>query len=143
MSHIVSIDSVTIDNLDALRAAVAQMGFEWVEGQRTYAWYGEWIGDSPMPKGMTQEELGTCDHAIRVPECKYEVGVLWTGSKYELRYDFYAAGGLGKVLGEVAAPLVQEYAAQAILGAAALNGQTLISREVLEDGTIEMYMGGN
>ena len=142
MSHIVSIE-VKINDLPALQLAVAHMGFEWLEGQKTYEWYGQWIGDSPMPDTMTKEELGTCDHAIRVPGCKYEVGVVaMPDGTFELRYDYYYSGGLEPVLGQVAAPLVQEYAAQRTIAAAALLGRGLMHRFTKEDGSIEIVLAG-
>ena len=74
MSHISKIELV-IKDLEALKTACKRMGFEFREGQKTYQWYGRWVGDSPMPEGVTEEELGKCNHAIHVPGAKYEIGL--------------------------------------------------------------------
>jgi hypothetical protein len=94
MSHVATV-SVVITDLNALKLAVAELGGQFVEGQKTYQWYGESVGDYPLPKGMTEEDLGKCDHVIRVPGVHYEIGVvkLKDGTGYTLAYDFYGSGG--------------------------------------------------
>ena len=69
--------------------------------QPTYRWYGQWVGDyiHNIPQGFTQDDLGKCTHAIRVPGATYEIGVVRRGSKYLLLWDFYGAGGLQQYLG--------------------------------------------
>lgn len=80
VSHVATIN-VEIKSLDDLEAAAKSIGLELVRGQRTYRWYGRSVGDYPVPQGFAADELGTCDHAIRVPlsvdgadRC-YEIGV--------------------------------------------------------------------
>ena len=113
MSHISKIELV-IKDLEALKAACKRMGFEFREGQKTYQWYGRWVGDSPLPEGITEEELGKCDHAIHVPGAKYEIGIVRKGKSYILLYDSWIKGGLTKHVGKDACKLKQIYAVEKI-----------------------------
>ena len=61
---------------------------------------------------------------------------------FELRYDYYSSGGLEPILGQVAAPLVQEYAVQRTIAAAALLGRGLMHRFTKQDGSIEIVLHG-
>jgi hypothetical protein len=87
MSHVVH-SEVLIKDIDALRTAVTAMGCTLV-AKKTYNWYGHHVGDFPMPKGVTKEQLGHCDFAIQVPGARYEVGVVKTDAGYTLAWDFY------------------------------------------------------
>jgi hypothetical protein len=99
MSHISQFEFQCSD-LDALEKAAEACGCELVRGQKKYKWFGRFVGDSPMPKGLTEADLGKCDHAIRVKGASsqtYEVGVCKTeDGKFALRYDFWS-GGYGLV----------------------------------------------
>ena len=66
MSHISKIELV-IHSLEDLKEACRQLGFEFMENQKTYKWFGRWVGDTPLPEGVKIEDIGKCDHAIRVP----------------------------------------------------------------------------
>lgn len=136
MSHITEIQ-VEIKDLIALEEACKRLGGELVRGQKTYRWYGMWVGDTRMPAGVTQEDLGKCDHAIRFPTAYYEVGVVRKGSGYALRYDFYRLGGLLPVVGENAEKLVQAYAVEAAISEAERLGYTY-DEETLKDGSIQL-----
>ena len=98
MSHVAKIE-LEINDLETLKAACKDLGFEFLCDQPTYRWYGQWVGDYPLPQGFTQDDLGKCTHAIRVPGATYEIGVVKRGSKYLLLWDFYGAGGLQQHLG--------------------------------------------
>lgn len=109
MSHIARID-LEINDLDALKAACGRLGLEFRCGQTSYAWYGEYVGDHPLPEGLTVHDLGKCDHAIHVPGASYEVGILKRNGKYLLLWDFWRDGGLERILGRNAGRLKQAYA---------------------------------
>lgn len=109
MSHVAKIE-LEINDLDALKAACQRLGLEFCCGQTTYRWYGEFVGDHPLPEGLTVQDLGRCDHAIRVPGASYELGVLKRNGKYLLLWDFWGEGGLERVLGRNAGKLKQAYA---------------------------------
>jgi hypothetical protein len=94
VSHVETVN-VTINNLAALRAACERLGVEFVEGKKTYKWYGRSVGDYPLPKGFTATDLGKCDHVIKVPGVDYEVGLVAAkdgGKGFNLIYDFYGPG---------------------------------------------------
>lgn len=115
MSHVTNIN-LEIKDLGALRDACAALGLEFREGQTTYRWFGEHVGDYPLPKGFKASDLGKCDHAIALPNNKnaYEVGVVRArdGSDgYVLQWDFWSGGyGLQAAIGNDANKLRQEYA---------------------------------
>ena len=95
MSHVVDCD-VKITDLDALEAAVKEeLGGELIRGKKSYKWWGRFEGDYPLPEGVRQEDLGKCDHVIKVPGASYEVGVVeQKDGSFKLQYDFYTTGGL-------------------------------------------------
>jgi hypothetical protein len=84
MSHLSKIE-IQINDLQALKQACQAMGLEFMENQKSFVSYQ---GSSP------------CTHAIKVPEARYEIGVMQTGKTYELQCDFWSVGGLQRVLGE-------------------------------------------
>ena len=113
MSHIAKIELV-IKSLEDLKKACHKLGLKFCEDQKSYKWYGEWIGDEPLPKGVKEEDLGKCDHMIHVPGASYQIGVVKIGNNYQLLWDFWKAGGLEKVLGKNAGKLKQSYAIERI-----------------------------
>lgn len=69
-----------------------------VRDQRSYRWYQTFVGDTPLPPGVKVEDLGKCEHAIRVKGADsrtYEVGLVRNeaGTGWSCRYDYYAGGG--------------------------------------------------
>lgn len=140
MSHVVEI-ATKIKDLVALKAACAELGFSFMENQREYRWYGTWVGDSPMPQGMTTADLGKCEHAIRVPDVNYEVGVRrQTDGSFALVYDWWNSGGLKQHLGTNAGPLVQAYAKHKTMREVARMGHRVVSQQVLEDGSVKLVV---
>jgi hypothetical protein len=109
MSHVAKIEIEILD-LKSLRQACGRLGLEFMEGQTAYAWFGESIGDYPLPVGFTVADLGKCDHAIKVPGAEYEIGVVHRNGKYALLWDSWISGGLERVLGAGAGKLKQAYA---------------------------------
>lgn len=138
MSH-VAIIVCEIRSLEALKAACARLGLEFREGQLTYEWYKRWIGDYPLPHGFTKEDLGHCEHAIRVPGATYEVGVVYREGKYTLLWDFYSLGGLKQALGEDGQRLVQAYTVEAAKLEAVNQGYT-VWEEQLRDHSIRLHV---
>jgi hypothetical protein len=132
MSHVAEI-SIEVKDLDSLKEACRRLGLEFVEGQKTYRWWGFSEGDYPLPAGFTAADLGLCDHAIRVPEnhpqfqknpsvdpgyperCwTYEIGVVKRRDGkpgFCLLYDFFGGGfGLEDLVGKQCNKLRQTYA---------------------------------
>lgn len=67
MSHLSDI-GLSVQDLNAMQEAASLCGMELVRGQEEYHWYGTFVGDSPMPEGMTLEQLGKCKHALRLKD---------------------------------------------------------------------------
>lgn len=123
MSHIANIQT-EIKNLNALKKACETLGFTFKENQKTYKWYGRFMNDYPLPENVKPEDLGKCDHAINVPNAKYEVGVIKNkdGNSYELRWDFWCNGGLNEKIGRNGEILKQAYAVEVATEAAQNEG---------------------
>ena len=109
MSHVTTIEMKESYDIQSLKRMCLDKGWEWKEGQRTHRWYGQHVGDYPMPAGFTKEDMGRCDHAIRVPGASYEIGVVNKNGEWKLLWDFYSSGGLQRVLGKNAGVLKQAY----------------------------------
>lgn len=137
MSHVATVE-LHITSLDDLKAACERLGLEFVAGQTEYNWYGTSVGDYPLPEGFAVEDLGKCEHAIRVraadaEKCReqynhmpYEIGVVKRRDGkpgYSLLWDFYCGGfGLQDFVGEGCNKLKQAYAIAAATRAARQQG---------------------
>lgn len=112
MSHVVTIKTELRD-IEAIRAACAELGITFKENQRTYKWWGVSVGDYPLPEGVKKEDLGHCAHAIGVPKAQWEIGLMEnkaTGG-YRIVFDFYGHEGskLQNAIGKNAEKLLQLY----------------------------------
>jgi hypothetical protein len=121
VSHIAKIE-LEINDLEALKSACKAMGFDFMENQSTYQWYGKWVGDTPLPEGVKIEDLGKCTHAIHVPAAVFEIGVVQKRSKYNLMWDYWIGGGLEKHIGKNACKLKQAYTLERIRKSAKQKG---------------------
>lgn len=110
MSHVSKIE-VIINDLCALKRACQRLGFTFVEGQQTYAWYGRLVApaNTPLPDGVLESDLGHCDHAIHIPTAVYEVGVLNRNGRWLLLADFWDSR-LRNAIGDGGGLLKQAYA---------------------------------
>lgn len=136
MSHVCDMQ-LEIKDLTALEKACKRLGLELVNGQKTYKWFGRHIGDYPIPEGFTKEDLGKCDHAIRIPGKKdaYEIGVVKRGNTYKLLWDFWQGGyGLQEKIGENGGLLKQFYAAEATKRQMLREGYRC--KETVKNGTV-------
>jgi hypothetical protein len=93
MSHISKIE-LEVNDLAILGQACTQLGLQLFKEQKTYKWYGN---------------EAECDHAIKVKDAEYEIGVKFINGRYELHCDFYDAN-LEKVIGRQGGLLRQSYA---------------------------------
>jgi hypothetical protein len=121
----VSTLKLEVRSLEALKAACQRLGLEFVEGQPSYVWFGHWVGDSPLPEGFTQGDLGHCDHAIRVPGASYEIGVVFREGAYHLLWDSWGQGGLEAALGKECNRLRQAYGVAAAILEAQRQGYSV------------------
>jgi len=109
MSHVTTIDAKEFYDILSLKRMCENQGWEFIEGKETFAWFGRHVGDFPIPEGFEAKDMGRCSHAINIPGCRYEVGVVRKNDKWVLLYDFYSPGGLKTRLGENAGLLKQTY----------------------------------
>lgn len=109
MSHISKIE-LRINSLEDLKGACKTLDFQFVENQKSFEWYGRWVGNTPLPDGIKAEDFGKCDHAIKIPGCKYEIGIVRNNDHYILLWDEWHKGGLSNKLGSNAGVLKQAYA---------------------------------
>lgn len=112
MSHITKVQT-KIKDLDALQAAAPHCRLELVRNQHHYRWFGQFMGDSPLPEGVSVADLGHCDHVLRVQNNSraYEIGLVeQADGSYEMRYDFFAGGyGLEDAAGAGCEKLLEAY----------------------------------
>lgn len=144
MSHIAEVE-VQILDLDCLDAACKRLGnVELVRNQQSYKWWGYSV-DEP-PEGFTKEDLGKCDHAIRVKgnADAYEVGIVRSrqGAGYVLHWDFFAGGyGLQDAVGDNCKKLKQAYAIEVAKKAARRQGLT-VREQKQKDGSVRLVCVG-
>ncbi len=129
MSHIAKIE-VEIQSIEILKAVCQRLGLEFVENQTTYKWFGRYVGDTQLPEDIQEQDIGRCDHAIRVPKCKYEIGVVQKGNRYQLYWDSWISGGLEKKLGINAGLLKQAYAVEKVKIEAKLKGYRVKEKRI-------------
>ncbi|SRR6266542_744231 len=147
LSHVAAV-ATEISDLTALRAACNELGLQFMEGQTTYAWFGQWVGDyhgedAAYKQGIDPSEYGKCSHAIKVPGSTYEIGVKkLANGNHTLIYDFYGPGRkIMEKLGKGCEKLVQHYGlnkAQMIARAKGLITQ----RKPLLNGDIKLVVTG-
>lgn len=110
MSHVTTL-KIEIRDLQALKDACKKLGLVFKENQKTYRWFGRFVGDY-REAGTDPKDMGKCDHAIGLPNNAhaYEIGVAKQGDKYVLRYDFWSGGmGLEAVVGKKCSNLTEAY----------------------------------
>jgi hypothetical protein len=128
MSHIAKIE-LEINDPETLKLACERLGLQFMENQTTYKWYGSWVGDTPLPEGITIDQLGKCNHAIRVPGAQYEIGIIQRDRKYLLLWDFWYRGGLEEKLGKNAGRLKQAYAIERVRKEARIKGHRICEQK--------------
>jgi hypothetical protein len=128
MSHIAKIE-LEINDPETLKLACERLGLQFMENQTTYSWFGTWIGDTALPEGITTSDLGKCDHAIKVPDAQYEIGIVKRDRKYILLWDFWNQGGLEQKLGKIAGRLKQAYTIERVRKEAKLKGHRICEQK--------------
>jgi len=113
MSHISKIE-LEVNDLNTLDSACTRLGLQLVKGQKNFKWFGKKAGD--------------CDHAIRVPEAEYEIGITRVNGIYELECDYYDRH-IGKAIGEKGGLLKQAYAAEKTKAEARRKGYLAIEKQ--------------
>lgn len=131
MSHISKIE-VKIQSLEDLKQACHRLGFEFIENQQTYKWYGRWVGDQPLPEGISQESLGKCHHAIKIPGCEYEIGVVRIENHYILLWDSWKKGGLTARINQDAGILKQAYTVERVKAEARRKNYRVVEQKTTQ-----------
>lgn len=139
LSHVAGI-LAEIDNLDALQAACKELDLEFVHGQKTYRWFGQWVNDyhgqdAAYKQGIDPSQYGKCDHVIKVPGAGYDIGVVkQPNGKYKMIYDFYGQGQkIISTLGKGCEKLVQHYGLHRAAMVARAKG-LIVQRKVCKEG---------
>lgn len=161
MSHIQTCD-VELRDLEAVKTACERLGWSLVKGQKTFKWFGVWVGDTEAPRHLFHDEkayrnfqamspesqrasmtsrMSWCDHAIKVPGADYEIGLQWDGACYRPVWDYYETGGLAEHMGTDGGKLAQAYAVEYAKRWAWSQGYS-IEEQSLADGTVEISMTG-
>lgn len=146
MSHVAAVELEILD-LKALKATAERLGFEFIEGQKTFKWYGRWLNDwrdqtrAAAYKGFDPSKFGHCEHAIRIKGgSAYEIGVVHspTGKGYELIYDAYGSAGaqLEMLGGKGMEKFKQPYAVEVARRKLIKQGYKV--KEIQKDGRIRL-----
>lgn len=126
MSHLTDIKTlIRFDELNSLESCLDRLGLELVRNVPRYKWYGTHVGDYPLPEGFTKDELGMCEHVIRIKpklgetedeqkarEKAYEIGVVRRkdGQGYTLMFDFWMGGyGIEALAGKNCCKIMQAF----------------------------------
>ena len=125
MSHISKIE-IEIQSLEDLKSACREMGFLFMENQKTHKWYGT----NRESENNSETQLGKCDHAVKISGAKYEIGVVKKDSHWELLWDSYYTGGLEKKVGKNAGLLKQAYSVQRIKRESRIKGYRVTQKKV-------------
>jgi len=142
MSHVATID-LDVKDLDALAEACRNLGLELVRGQTSYKWWGQSVGDYPIPAGFTADDLGKCEHAIRSPTdgSMYEVGVVRRRDGrpgYTLLWDFIDSR-LVNAIGQRGARLKVQYARAVAIQHARRSGWR-VTEQQRADGSVQLML---
>lgn len=150
MSHVSCID-VEIKDLDSLKRIAQELGLEFIEGQKTYKWYGRWVKDydaqdAAYRHGIDPDNYGKCNHVLRIPgkPLAYEVGIVqMPNGHYKLIWDFFAGGyGLRDKIGSKGEKLIQGYSKEVAIKALAKKGLKVKSIEKLATGQLKVVLRG-
>lgn len=125
MSHNEIID-LEVTDLKTLANTAKRMGGELILNQKTYKWFDRFMDDYPLPEGIKVSDLGKCEHAIKFPGIKYEVGIIksrQTKGAYELLWDFWDRNLKTKMGGSKATTFIQHYTMEKTRQAAMSKGK--------------------
>ena len=140
MSHVATIN-IEVKDLDALAAAAAKLGGKLIRDQKTYGWFGQHVGDYPLPEGFTAEDLGKCEHAIHFQNTDYEVGLVRRRDGrpgWQLLWDFFDST-IVKNIGQNGGHLKREYATVVATRQAQRNGFRVVEQRK-QDGSVRLVL---
>lgn len=151
MSHVAQIE-IEIRDLDALQTACEQLGLELVRDKRTFQCWGtgktldrlisyQRVAGQLMPDGFKLEEMGQCEHAIRVKgkTGAYEIGLATRRdgrAGYQLLCDVSGAYEIVEKIGKDFGKLKQGYGVEVAIRAAKRAGFRVVKKTIRTDGSI-------
>lgn len=152
MSHI-TMCKTQFNSLDAIKVAAEALGFEFVEGKKTHAWYGRMVSDSAegieAERALGRENLGKCEHVLRLKDHRqgdYEIGLVRTDSgEWRPIADFWGPGHrlLERVGNDDYSKLRQEYGiavTQARVEKTLARQGFKMTRENIGDGRVRLRL---
>ena len=140
-SHVTKVN-VVIKDLDALEAAGKLCGLKLNRNQQTYRWFGQSVGDYPVPVGVNVKDLGHCTHALSLTDKRaYEIGVVeQADGTFRLLFDFWRGGyGLQDAVGTNAKLLTEAYTIETARAAAMAHGLIAMDQS---DGSLQIFVDG-
>jgi hypothetical protein len=111
--------TVVIRELSTLQAVCRKNDWEFRAGQRTFRWFGRWLEPVPPPLSPS---WGRCAHAIGIPGCCYEIGLVHEDDHYLLHWDKGPEGGLETALGPECRRLWHGYIVEQVRRSAKQHG---------------------
>ena len=146
MSHVTDL-KLRIHDLDALEEAAEKCGLQLMRGQKTYAWFGEFMNDSRDYGDIAVKDFGKGAHALRLKTHQpgdYEIGLhADKDGGFKLAFDSWGPGRrLSEAVGQQANRLRVEYAAAVATRKAAVlkrKGFTLV-REEMQGGGVRLKL---
>jgi hypothetical protein len=146
MSKVAALQFHILD-LNVLAGACSRLGLELVHGQQQYKWFGNRGQQEAVPEGFTREELGTCEHAIRIPNNPnaYEIGIVTRRDGqpgYTLLWDSWQGGyGLTDAIGKDGSRLFQQYSLGITLQQLATDNLCVLEQSADAQGNIHLTVG--
>ena len=113
MSHISTIE-LEVKDIGILGQACSRLGLQLMKGQKSFKWY--------------RREPQACEHAIKVPNASYEIGVVKKDGRYELQCDFYDRN-IEKAIGKQGGLLKQAYAVSKTRVEARRKGYSVLEKK--------------
>lgn len=107
-------------DLNVFRSACRRQGWEFREGQRSYRRFARMLDGRLMSHGQ-------CSHAVAIPACRYELGLVDCGTHWLPVWDDEPCGGLAVALGANGSNLWQAYVAEMAHKAAGRRGHIVTS----------------
>lgn len=148
MSHVVCSKAIITD-LDCLEAVLSQHfpKLHLKRGQRTHKWFGRWVKDyhgtdAAYKNGVDPKTFGTCEHAITMDGCGYEIGLVRVPGKegWTLVWDFWGGHGrmLNEAIGTAGETLMVAYGKEFCSRFAESIGATISTEETEDESIVEI-----
>jgi hypothetical protein len=145
MSHVEKMDNSfrnSPEGIEEAKLCAKLMGAEFIENKKTYVWYGRHVGDYPLPQGFKPKDLGKCEHVLRFPGARYEVGLVkdpLNPDRLVPLYDFYERALKDKIGGEKA-PLLKQAMVEATTTLECKRRGHVVERIKLPDGGVRLVV---